>query len=143
MVISEKKNKKKAHELGIKMVILFGSRASGKTRSDSDYDIAVLTTKEKNIGELDNYNNVLFFLCNALHIPDYKIDLTNLNNASPLLAYEVLFSGRMVYGERDYLDELRARTFRYFGDAKPLFEFEERMSQKKHEIIGQAIKEYA
>jgi hypothetical protein len=62
-----------------------------------------------------------------------------LNKANPLLAYDVLFQGKMLYGKRDDFDELRARSFRYFIDAKPLFDFEAKMSQKKHIIINQAL----
>lgn len=140
MEIDYEKFKEEAPKMGIKMVVLFGSRANGKAREGSDYDVAVLTSEEKNIGEsMGNYSAVLFFLCQILNIPDNKIDLTNLNKANPLLAYEVLFQGKMLYGERDDFDELRARSFRYFMDAKPLLDFEVKMSQRKHLIIKQAL----
>ena len=140
MEINYKKFGEEASKLGIKMVILFGSRASGKAREDSDYDVAVLTSEEKNIGEsMDNYSTVLSFLSRALNVSDGLIDLTNLNMANPLLAYEVLFQGKMLYGERDGFDELRARSYRYFVDAKPFFDFEAKMSQKKYIIINQAL----
>ncbi|MEI7425330.1 MAG: nucleotidyltransferase domain-containing protein [Candidatus Moraniibacteriota bacterium] len=140
MEIDNKKFKKEASELGIKMVILFGSRASGKAQENSDYDIAILTSEEKNIGEsMDNYSAVLSFLSRVLNVSDGLIDLTNLNKANPLLAYEVLFQGKMLYGERNEFDELRARSYRYFVDAKPLFDFEAKMSQRKYMIINQAL----
>jgi len=63
MEINREKLEKEAPGLGIRMIILFGSRANGKERADSDFDVAVLTTEERNIGEnMDIYTKILFFL---------------------------------------------------------------------------------
>ncbi|HHE38134.1 MAG TPA: nucleotidyltransferase domain-containing protein, partial [Candidatus Cloacimonetes bacterium] len=82
MKINRKKLEKEAEKLGIKMIVLFGSQAEGKARPDSDYDVAVLTTPERNIkNSMKICTDILFFLSDALDIPDQKLDLTNLNNA--------------------------------------------------------------
>src|SRR3989338_5446379 len=110
MLANQAKLAQFAKENGIKLVVLFGSRAKSakgeKTviREDSDFDIAVLTVQGKNIKKsMDNYNNILFGLCNVLNIPDYKMDLTNLNNADPFLKFQIFSNDILLYGdEREY-----------------------------------------
>ena len=79
MKVDREKIEKYAFEKGIKFITLFGSQALGNRRENSDFDVAVLTTREKNISVLENYSEILDFLSNVLDIPDYRIDLTNLN----------------------------------------------------------------
>lgn len=126
-----------AQENGIKFVVLFGSRAKAMPRDDSDYDIAVLTMPEKNIkSSMDNYNNVLFGLSKILDIPDYKFDLTNLNNANILLKYHITSSGILLYGNKTDFEELKADAYRDYIDAKPLFNLERILIHKKQKILS-------
>ncbi len=138
--MDEEQIKKKAAELGIKMVVLFGSRASGKEREDSDYDVAVLTTPEKNIKKnMKYYTKILFFLSDALGIPDEKIDLTNLNNANLLLAHQIFSEGRLLYGSRNLFDEERAVSYRNYIDARPLFDLENIIIHKRQKLLKMAL----
>lgn len=52
MRVNKEKLKKYAPEKGIKFIILFGSQATGNVLEESDFDLAVLTTKEKSISTL-------------------------------------------------------------------------------------------
>lgn len=126
-----------AQENGIKFVVLFGSRAKAMPCDDSDYDIAVLTMPEKNIkNSMDNYNNVLFGLSKILDIPDYKFDLTNLNDANILLKYHITSSGILLYGNKTDFEELKADAYRDYIDAKPLFNLERILIYKKQKILS-------
>ncbi len=138
--LDEEKIKEKALNLGIKMVVLFGSRASRKEREDSDYDIAVLMTPEKNIKKsIKIYTEVLFFLSDTLGIPDEKIDLTNLNNANLLLAHQIFSEGKLLYGSRNLFDEKRAVSYREYIDARPLFDLENIIIHKRQKLLKMTL----
>ncbi|MFA6047866.1 MAG: nucleotidyltransferase domain-containing protein [Parcubacteria group bacterium] len=139
MKIDVKKLNKGVLERGIRLVVLFGSQAEKKARSDSDYDIAVLTTNKKNIKELDNYNNALFFLCEALNIPDYKMDLTNLNDASPFLMNEITRSSRLIFGDGDDFAAFKANAMREYIATRGLRELEEKLIIKRQKILAEKI----
>lgn len=130
---------KKADSLGIKLVVLFGSQAKKRAGNESDYDVAVLTDERKNISDFKNYSEVLFFLREALKLPDYKIDLTNINRSNPFLAFEIFSKGKLLYGNKDLFDEYRAFVFRTYIDAKPLLELEDYLIKKKQVFLNKII----
>lgn len=140
MEINYEKLEKEAPLKGIKMIILFGSQASERARSDSDFDIAVLTVKEKNIrNSLKNYSEILDFLCQVFGVREDKIDLANLNRANPLLRYNVFFEGKLIFGNEDEFEEAKAFSFRNYIDAKPLFDLESDLIARRCELIKNAI----
>ncbi len=140
MKINREKLDKEAEGKGIKFIIFFGSHVLRKAHKDSDYDVAVLTVQKKNISKsLDHYSDILSFISEALGIPDYKLDLTNLNNANPLLRYEVAARGELIYGDRDAYDEYRAFAFKEYIDAKPLFKLEELIIRRRQELFKEAL----
>lgn len=144
--IDKRQLNKFCRENGVKFVVLFGSRAKEAKgekvfiRKDSDYDIAVLTTSEKNISKsLDNYNNILFGLSKILDISDYKFDLTNLNNANILLKYYITSTGILLYGDKTNYEELKADSYRDYIDAKSLFDLERFLIEKKQKILAELL----
>ncbi|GEM_PF-622016 len=124
---------------GIRFIILFGSQALGNGHENSDFDVAVLTIKEKNISIFENYSETLDFLSQALGIPDYRIDLTNLNKANPFLKYEVVSSGKLLYGDEDEYAEYRAGAFRDYIDSQPLFQLEKYLIKKRQNLLGEFL----
>jgi len=137
---------KYAPKNGIKFVVLFGSRIQrgrAAVRTDSDFDVAVLTMPEKNIKDFDNYSLVLSGLAKILGIPDHKIDLTNLNEANILLRYEITFKGELLYGDAEEYEDYKAFAFRDYIDAKPLFELESLLVQKRQTLIKRALEKSA
>lgn len=131
---------KYAQKSGIKFIVLFGSQTKGIIKKDSDFDIAVLTTPEKDIrNNLDNYTRILFGLSEILNIPDFKMDLTNLNNANILLRYNIISAGELLYGDKTEYEELKAFAFRDYIDAKPLFNLESLLIHKRQGLIAKAL----
>lgn len=131
---------------GIKLIVLFGSRVKedrNRAHSESDFDIAVLTVPEKNIKSFDQYSAVLYGLVKILDIPDHQIDLTNLNEADILLRYEITSKGRLLYGDAEEYEDYKAFAFREYIDAKPLFDLESLLVQKRQALIKQAIEKSA
>ena len=88
---------------------------------------------------MDNYNNILLGLCDILDIPDYKMDLTNLNNANILLKYHITSTGVLLYGNQINFEELKADAFRDYMDAKPLFNLERFLIDKKQKLLTEIL----
>jgi predicted nucleotidyltransferase len=126
-------------EHGIKFLVFFGSQAAGTGRKDSDYDIAVFTTKEGNIVNFDNYIDLLDFLSNLLGIPNNKIDITNLNKANTLHRYEVILSGILLYGDEDEYAAYKAFAFKEYIDSHPLFTLEKFLIKKRQKLLKETI----
>lgn len=140
MEINYEKLKKEAPEMGIKMIILFGSQVSGKIKKESDYDVAVLTAPEKNISKgLDNYNDILFFLSAALEIPDHKLDLTDLNKENPFLRFEIFSQSRLIFGNESEYSRLAALAMREYIATASLRNLRERLIAKRHELLRNKI----
>lgn len=101
---------------GVRLAYLFGSRARGAEREDSDYDIAVLFGRE-GVTVVDEVGLSLE-VARALRVPADRVDLVSLDSADPLLVARVLKEGVPIYAaseedrrrwEREkYLEVLRA-----------------------------------
>ena len=139
MKVDRERIEKYAFEKGIKFIILFGSQAVGDRHENSDFDVAVLTTREKNLSVLKNYSEILDFLSNILGIPDYRIDLTNLNKTNPFLKYEVVSSGKLLYGDEDEYADYRAGAFKDYVDSQPLFHLEKYLIKKRQNLLGEFL----
>ena len=79
---------------GIVLAMLFGSRARGTAREDSDYDIAVLAKDTLNY---DEAVGLIRDLANALNVPMDMIDLVDLSRAPNELIYAILRDGVVIY----------------------------------------------
>jgi len=75
-------------------VVMFGSRARGLFREDSDYDLAILAKEPLGMEEL---NKLIEKISNETGIPVDKIDLIDLSGASNELIYEVIRSSIPLY----------------------------------------------
>jgi predicted nucleotidyltransferase len=89
----------------LKLLILFGSRARGEDRPDSDWDFAVLY--DKNFDKLESSYLDLFPLLGELfNVNRDRIDIVELNHCSPLMKYQVARDGKVIY-EKNIGDFLR------------------------------------
>lgn len=87
--------------LYLKMLVLFGSRARGDYREDSDYDFAVLydedlqesLTKDKPYGFIEAYS----VIPKVLGISSDRIDIVNLGHCSDVIAHFVAQDGKLLY----------------------------------------------
>jgi predicted nucleotidyltransferase len=115
-------------ELGIRMLILFGSRArhDGRLKPDSDLDLGLLFHTETSF---ELYGQCFDRLADVF--PGYSLDLGFLHQADPLFRYEVFRDGRLLYGdEMDFL-EYRAFAFRDYIDSKDLRDLEATLFHRK------------
>jgi len=79
---------------GVVLAYLFGSRAKGLERKDSDYDIAVLFNR--NVTIMDEIKLALD-IADKLKLPVEMIDITALNKADLLFKARILREGIPIY----------------------------------------------
>ena len=97
---------------------LFGSRARGTARADSDIDVAVLLSDDV---PRERYLDVQLAVADVLsresRLPN--VDLVVLNDAPLTLRGRAVQEGQLLYSTDEPLRaEMESRTFREFGDFK-------------------------
>jgi len=81
------------------LAYLFGSRARGFGRPDSDYDIAVMMNKAE-VTVMDEIELALD-IADALKVPADRVDVVALNIADTMLKARVLREGAVIYAENE------------------------------------------
>jgi predicted nucleotidyltransferase len=103
---------------GIDTVLLFGSRACGKARPDSDLDIAVLPATDVPGGRRKLQSCIAVALAHLA--PEGRVDVVLLDEVPELLRQRVFESGKvLIRGDPIRFRELRIRTMREHGDREP------------------------
>lgn len=124
----QKKLNQLAQKYHLRFVILYGSQATGKTRSDSDIDLGILGLRKF---DYQTYLNLLRDLSEIFgNSQNQELDVANLYRADPLFKYEVVKSGLLLYGDKANYEEYKASTYYAFEDAKPLFKLERILVKK-------------
>jgi len=106
----------------VQAAYIFGSVARGRTRPDSDIDVAVLVNPRALAVDPLRYRlGLIADLEAALRRPD--VEVVVLNEAPPLLAHRVLSQGRLVY-QRSAAARVRfqVQTANRYSDLIPLYE---------------------
>jgi predicted nucleotidyltransferase len=117
----------------LKMLVLFGSRATGNTNANSDWDFAVLWDEEKYNSYMEEHPLALFelpmLIGELFKINSDKIDIVQLNQCSWLISHFVARDGICVFekypGE---FDNFRAHSLKTESELK-------KFRQKQHRII--------
>jgi len=98
---------------GLRLILLFGSVATGKVNKKSDIDLAFLF--DKPIEMLALTNRVIRLLRTD------NIDVIDLRRASPLLKYSAVRHGKPLYErEPGMFNEFYSLAFRMYVDTKKL-----------------------
>ncbi|MCA2641536.1 MAG: nucleotidyltransferase domain-containing protein [Microcystis aeruginosa Ma_QC_Ch_20071001_S25] len=95
----------------LKLLILFGSRARGEHRPDSDWDFAVLYGERSDRKDISSLLKIYTLLEQAFEIPDDKIDVVDLKECSPILAHYVARDGQLLYERETGLFEVFKEKF--------------------------------
>jgi predicted nucleotidyltransferase len=120
-----------ARRRDIQAAYIFGSMATGRSRPDSDVDVAVLLARRPGPARmLKDRLKLIADLGSALHRSD--VDVVVLNDAPPLLAHRILSRGILVF-ERSASARVRfqVRTASRYLDLIPMFETHIRYLRKK------------
>ena len=109
----------------LKLMIIFGSAAEGKTHKTSDIDVAVAS--DKNIAY-----KTFFGICSDLNniFPDKEVDLCDLKKVSPLLLKKISDNGILVYGKKRDFYNFKIGAFKSYVDYLPYFRIEEKSVTK-------------
>lgn len=101
---------------GIAALLVFGSRAVGTERPDSDLDVAVLPS----IGDDPKARRKLqtrIAVALADLAPEGRVDVILLDEATDLIRQRILETGRLlICRDRVAFRDLRVRTMREYGD---------------------------
>lgn len=120
-----------ARELGLRLVVLYGSYAKGRPGPQSDLDVAVLGCPVGKFWEC--YENLLEVF------RAYSLDLVRLEDADALLRDEIMRDAILLYGDPDLFYEYRAFAYRDFVDSADLFALEEVLFRKKMDRIKEQL----
>lgn len=117
-----------AQALGLRLVVLFGSYATGRPPPgpESDLDIGVLDWEPPT---WERWRVVYRALSEVFD--RYDVDLAFLNTADPLFRYEVMRSSRRLYGDPMEFWAYRAFAFRDYQDSADLRALEHDLFIKK------------
>lgn len=85
----------------LKILVLFGSRATGKTNVNSDWDFAALYDEELRKSSCKDkafaWFQVPLLIGQVFDLNSDKIDVVELNHCTPLLGYQVARDGKLLY----------------------------------------------
>ena len=99
----------------LRMLVLFGSRATGKVHSKSDWDFAAIYDETIRKNYIDT-NAWLWFevpskLSELYHLPEERVDVVDLNNCSRLVAHFVARDGKLIYEkEKGLFQQFKQQT---------------------------------
>ena len=114
----------KTHRL--KMVLIFGSAATGKSHPQSDIDIAVKLS-EASINFTDfadlQYDMQKIF-------PSGEVDLAIINYADPLFLKKIMETAILLYGNKKDLAELKIYAYKRYVDHQRYFNLEKNYVDK-------------
>jgi len=74
---------------GLQLLLLFGSRAQGKAREDSDWDFGYLADP--------NFDSLAFYTDLVLLLETDRVDLVDLERASGLLRFRAIRDGILLF----------------------------------------------
>lgn len=102
---------------GIETLVLFGSRATGRARPDSDLDIAVLPTEAVDSPKARHRLQIAVIVALAHLAPDDRVDVVLVDEAPVVLRQRIMEHGRVLRGaESKRWRELRRETMWEYGD---------------------------
>lgn len=130
----EKLGRYLAAKPNILFAFLFGSWARGDAREDSDVDIAVyLKDRDYDILEYLDWKRDLEEICGR------TVDLAILNEATPLLKYQVYLDGVLLFSKDDILaSNFLVRALFEYEDMRPYLEltYKRMIDRVRQEVKG-------
>ncbi len=129
MIESNKETKKQLKAITtayrLELVVLFGSRVTGKTHKESDYDIGYISKKRLSLSE---EGQLIQKLMPIIRVQDErKINLVNLRKSTPLMLYAATSNSEVLFEKNETLfATVRAFAFKQYIETIPLFEQKKR-----------------
>lgn len=124
-------------ELGLTMLVAYGSRAGGASMEpgpESDLDVALLGP---DLGGWERMSACLGVLGNVFG--GYVLDAVVLGDADPLLRWEIMRDGRLLFGDPIRFLEYRAFAYKDFIDSADLRRAEAALFRKRMDWIREQL----
>ncbi|MEJ2218311.1 MAG: nucleotidyltransferase domain-containing protein [Gemmatimonadota bacterium] len=123
-------------EAGVRFVAAFGSRVTGRPppTAASDLDLAVLFHTPVEAKAFWTLRSALMEV-----FTDYSLDPVSLNGADPLLRWEAVGPGVLIWGDTDDFLRYRAYAYRDFIDSADLRTLEQRLFEKKLDHLREKL----
>ena len=119
--------KETAEKHGIRMVVLFGSRANRSAKTDSDFDVAYISEKKLNLEEESKFAFDLSKIFKS-----ENIDMVNLREAKPLLMKQIAENSLILYEkEHSLFNEFFIYATKIYNESRILFKIREDYLNKK------------
>ena len=114
-----------AQKLGLRLVVLYGSRATQRPEPtpESDVDIAVLGCQAEKFWDC--------YMALSETLGKLSLDMVRIEDADALFRHEIMRVGVLLYGDPDLFCEYRAYAYRDFVDSADLLALEEALFQRK------------
>lgn len=104
----------------LKLLVIFGSRATGRDHTGSDWDFAVLyDEKLRRMYEQEGWSELRIWaiLENAFELSEDKIDVVELNHCSPLMGFLIARDGKLLYEkEPNEFTRFRCKAWKIYAD---------------------------
>ncbi|MDA8236247.1 MAG: nucleotidyltransferase domain-containing protein [Clostridia bacterium] len=109
-------------EKGVRLAYLFGSRARGEAKAESDFDIALdLELPEAGLTRFEFKMDLTYRIAKIMGVSENKVDLVFLAEAPPLLQYQVIKEGKLLFiKDEDYRAIYEARIVKMYLDTQHL-----------------------
>ena len=102
------------HALAPVAILLFGSHATERAGRESDYDLAVLMA-----GHAAGWQDIKTLACELEDMLGAPVDLVVLNDASPIVAMQVLREGKLLdCADPQALENFTVRALTDYADLK-------------------------
>ncbi len=110
--------------MGVEAVILFGSRALGLARPNSDFDIGILINDARALSDYKRYGSIYQQLYDIFSLHAGKlatIDIVFLQKAPAELRAHVAKHGQVIYeGDPKKFSNFRAKVMDEYADFEPI-----------------------
>lgn len=137
----EEKIKEIAEKYGLKLLLIFGSQASGKSNKLSDFDFGFISERE--LGYLER-SDLAHNLSMLAQFP--KVEEVDLKKAGPFLLKEIVKNNRVLF-EKDFAyNDFFSYAVRVYLESEQLFKLQETIYEntinKYRQIIYDQQKTY-
>lgn len=121
--------KELAEKYGLKLVMLFGSQAKGKTHKESDFDVAYLSDKELSFRD---EGRIIIDLAPIIGARDERlVNLSNIKEAGALLLKEIFDRHQVLFcADRNVYDSYKIFSVKNFIENRPIFDLRDYLIKK-------------
>lgn len=105
-----------AEEFGLKLLLLFGSQASGETHAESDFDFAYESGTELDYGQRAKLRIAL-----ANMVKRSNVEEVDIHEIGPFLLREIVRNHKLLFSREDAYENFYSYAVRRYLDEASLF----------------------